>query len=391
MKRIIFGAMAAAALLACSKEQVIEQNRANDEISFNIVADNQTRAEAVYCANNLLPAFDVAATYTKTGETKAQWYFQKDHIAFENSAWVNKTTTRYWADGGTLDFYAIYNGTMTLSAIGDAPAAPTVSFEPATTVAAQKDLLYAVATDKTKTTDAVVLNFRHALSQIEFRAKNTNAQLYVEITGVRVGQTPGKGTFTYPTVSTAEQFVDHAQTGTHSYTTGTWEVKTPTDYAVAFDAVEVEGTNSVVSLTLSTDAKGETRDFANSMLLLPATTNAWTPAEGETGFDGTYLAVNCKIYNVAGTSYAASDICLHEGWAVMPVAFAWEPGKKYIYTFIFGEGNGGYDGGDDPTPDPTPDPDDPDNPKPVLTPISYTVTVDDFQKGVDSNVDMQYK
>lgn len=374
MKRIIFGAMAAAALLACSKDQVIEQNRANDEIAFSVVADNQTKASAVYCANNLLPEFDVAATYSDG--TNTSWYFQNDHIVYQNSAWKNTTTTRYWSTG-THDFYAIYNGTMELSAIGETPAAPTVDFKPQTTVAAQKDLLYAVATGKTKTTNAVVLNFRHALSQIEFRAKNTNAQLYVEITGVRVGQTPGEGTFTYPTVSTAEQFVDHTQTSTHTYTTGTWEVKTPTDYAVAFDAVKVEGTSSAVSLTLSTDAKGETRDFANSMLLLPATTNAWTPAKGETSFDGTYLAVNCKIYNVAGEKYQTGDVCLYNGWAAMPVAFDWQPGKKYIYTFIFGEGNGGYE-------------DDPTDPEPVLTPISYTVTVDDFQKGVDSDVEMKY-
>ena len=68
MKKIIFGAMAAAAMLSCAKEQVIEQNRANDEITFSIVAENQTKAAAVYCANNLLPEFDVCATYTKYGE-----------------------------------------------------------------------------------------------------------------------------------------------------------------------------------------------------------------------------------------------------------------------------------------------------------------------------------
>ena len=41
---------------------------------------------------------------------------------------------------------------------------------------------------------------------------------------------------------------------------------------------------------------------------------------------------------------------------------------------VFGEGNGGYNG----------------NGNPVLTPISYTVTVDDFQKGVDADVDMKF-
>jgi hypothetical protein len=69
------------------------------------------------------------------------------------------------------------------------------------------------------------------------------------------------------------------------------------------------------------------------MLLIPATTAAWTPADAEDTYDGTYLAVNCKIYNVAGVAYnSESDVCLHSGWAVIPVSFDWEPGKKYTYT-----------------------------------------------------------
>ena len=52
MKKIIFGAMAAVALLACSKDQVIEQNRANDEITFSVVAENQTKAAAFNTNSN---------------------------------------------------------------------------------------------------------------------------------------------------------------------------------------------------------------------------------------------------------------------------------------------------------------------------------------------------
>ncbi|HCE48500.1 MAG TPA: hypothetical protein DEQ84_07635, partial [Prevotellaceae bacterium] len=47
----------------------------------------------------------------------------------------------------------------------------------------------------------------------------------------------------------------------------------------------------------------------------------------------------------------------------------WMQGKKYTYTLIFGEG-GGY----------TPDPEGPD-PDPVLVPIKFEVTVDEFQDG----------
>ena len=59
MKKIIFGAMAAAALLACSKEQVLEKNQAGNEISYSIQTDNQTKASAVYCQNFLMENFTV--------------------------------------------------------------------------------------------------------------------------------------------------------------------------------------------------------------------------------------------------------------------------------------------------------------------------------------------
>lgn len=432
MKKIIFGAMAAAALLACSKEQVIEQNRANDEIGFSVVAENQTKAAAVYDSNNKMGGFSVAATYNNS------WYFQKDTIVHQNSAWVNQTTTRYWSADGKHDFYAISNGTMTLAGPTDKPK--VVDFTPATTVADQKDLLYAVAADKEKSNDPVMLNFRHALSQIEFKAKNTNSKLYVKISGVQVGQAYGKATFTYPLTSTTEEDV-----------VGDWtDYDTPTNYTVTFSPVGVAGNNNAVGLTLSTDEDGNPTDVTNSMLLIPATTVAWIPTtdggnngegtegnipeqggqlpsgpegpadEGEEGDDGgfdnndgddegkmeesvpefamrryntasagasdvtgSYLAVKCQIYNVAGTAYADTDVCIYEGWAMIPAEFEWAQGNKYIYTFVFGEGDFGYNAGNGDTPT-TPDG------EKVLTTMDYNVKVESFVEP-DDETDMNMR
>ena len=76
--------------------------------------------------------------------------------------------------------------------------------------------------------------------------------------------------------------------------------------------------------------------------------------------------MKCKIYNVAGSEFnPATDKVLYNGNAAIPVAIDWKQGKRYIYTFTFNNGNGGW----------TPNPDDP---KPVLTAIDYSVSVDDF-------------
>lgn len=400
MKKIIYGAMAAAALLACSKEQVIEQNRANDEIRFSVVAENQTKAADVYTSTNMMEAFTVAATYTKGSETS--WYFQEDNIKYQNSAWVNTTDTRYWSADGSHDFYAIVNGTMTLGET-DEEVEVTVNFTPDPyNVTKQKDLLYAVTKGLGKSDNQVALKFRHALSQIQFMAKNTNSQLHVKISDVQVGNIPGVGTFTYPRETNGD---------------GKWTYNTPTDYTVNCGEVAVAGNNSSVALTCTT---------GNSLLLIPAKTTPWDPTtgggnngeggegngeggeEGEPGegdggnngegtappinegiggepgdgdeltrsgnvadvIEGSYLAVKCKIYNVAGGTYKDTDVCIYDGWAMIPAAFTWEQGKKYIYTFVFGEGDFGYNGGigDTPTPDG----------KKVLTTMNYKVDVEDF-------------
>ena len=377
MKRIILGAMAAVAILACSKEQVIEVNRANDEITFNVVTDNQTKAAAVYCANNLFDNFHVSATYTNGSKTN--WFFQNDHIVKNGTSWNNETNTRYWSAAGTHDFYAIYNGTMTHTGISEAPAAPqVVDFKVEANVKDQKDLLYAVATGYKKTDKkAVALNFRHALSQVVFQAKNTNPNLYVEISGVSVCNVANVGTFTYPTVSTAVNYVNHTNQvsgeAIAAGTQGTWNALTggEADYNVKFNPViAVAGNSNVCALTTATTPEYN----ANTMLLLPQATTAWNPA-GSNYTTGSYLLVDCIIYNVAGTAYKeGTDAVLYSGTVAIPAAFNWAQGKKYIYTFVFGNGNGGYIPGGN---------------EPVLAPIDYTVAVDDFAPVANQDVPME--
>ena len=158
-------------------------------------------------------------------------------------------------------------------------------------------------------------------------------------------------------------------------------------------------------------------DQANPLLVLPqdkivpATVNAGGYMELNEG--ETYFAVKCKIYNVEnGVKTLLWPNA--EGYAevVIPTTspdtdtngnYLWKQGKKYIYTFVFGEG-AGYVGpnGDTPEDDPTQngtdpvgdkndpsDPADPNEPgEPVLVPVTFTVTVDEFQNAQYSDVDM---
>lgn len=377
------------AMASCSQDETIGINHDGDEITFNVVTNNATRAAGVYCNQNLPKEFYVSAI--SDGKT----YIDGDHVTNSDGNWTNTSGTRYWPET-PVDFYAHVNGGDAYKWNNGSPKFE--GFTVNNTVGSQVDLLYAVKKNQSKTNGTVNLNFRHALSQIVFQAKNTNANLYVEIAGVSVANVGGKNTFTFPSADT-ETNIEHNNYDTDGdgvyetgefgsityddYSWGSWAALTQgtEQYNVDFTKTPVRGNNTLVALTTANDA-GEYN--SNAMLLLPQKTTAWDPetysrptAEGNTG---SYLLVDCAIFNVAGTDYAESDVCLwgkqdEEGaWTTkelaIPVAFDWQQGKKYVYTLVFGEGNGGYN------PDPEdPDPEDPD---PVLVPITFEITVDEF-------------
>lgn len=392
-------------LAACSKNEVFEVNQDGNEIQYSVVANNATKAADIYCNNNKPAEFTVFAE-SSDGKT----YINGDKITTaDGNTWVNESGTRFWPNDLSLDFYAIVNGTITwnvFAAEGTAPAT-IVDYEVLTTVADQQDLLYAVKTGQQKgataeATKPVTLNFRHALSQVVFQAKNTNENLYVEISGVKIVNVANKNTFTFPTSDTDNTtLVDDNHDGSfesgdyESANWGTWAQLAPesgsgaagsTVYPVTFDNVEVPGKNTNATIVNLTNNAGDEFN-ANALLLLPQTAKAWNPAEVTrpevTGraADGSYFLVNCAIYNIAGESFvAATDTPLwgttaeHKEVAV-PVEINWEQGKKYVYTFVFGEG-GGFD---------------PEDPDPVLVPVTFEVSVDDFVSVANSDIDMNVK
>lgn len=390
---------------SCTKNEVVEVNQDGNEIQYSVVANKATKAADIYCNNNKPSEFTV---YAESNDGKT--YINGDKITYNGDTWVNESGTRFWPNGLSLDFYAVVNGTIkwnVTAAEGTAPAS-IENFTVPTTVADQKDLLYSVKTGLAKgateaETNPVELNFRHALSQIVFQAKNTNPNLYVEVSGVSIVNVGNTNTFAFPNANTDSNMVDTDHDGSFNYTIdysdgswGKWNALTSgsTVYPVDFETVKVEGTNTVVDLTANVTGDNTVKDEfnKNALLLLPQTSTAWdpttvpTPGVAGNADNGSYFLVNCAIYNVAGDAFDAEEDTPLWGTtgahkqAAIPVAINWEQGKKYIYTFIFGEG-GGYDPED-------PDPEDPDKPDPVLIPITFEVTVDDFVEVPAQDIDM---
>ncbi len=378
MNKFFLGAIGLLALASCSNDDLINANHDGDEIAFNVVTNPVSRANDVYCNNNKPPQFTVWATHNN-----AQ-YIDGDNIVFNTatSKWENTTGNRYWPDGN-VTFFAHHNAGTAFKYNNGSPIIE--NFTVAADVANQTDLIYAVKTQSRPTEgNQVTLNFRHALSQIVFQAKNTNQNLYVEISGVSVCKVKNNNTFTYPTADTDNNIAHPNGTmGEYDTSWGTWgNAATGSEkYSVNFAPVELVGNTEATakSLTVTPDAGKEFN--SNAMLLLPQTSTAWDAKDTTTkpgDQDNTYFLVKCQIWNVAGDAVDKSkDVCL---WGkdgakdvAIPVALDWKQGKKYIYTFVFGDGNGGYD---------------PEGPNPVLLPITFNVTVDEFVPVENQNIDM---
>ena len=395
MKAKLFLMAAAAMTLAtsCSNDEVVLQNNAGNQIAFTAVSENASRAATAYCNNNLPGDFDV---WSSVGGAT---YFGGVNYSNANpntagSTWTvtNVENQRYWPNQEKINFYAAKNyGTCKAWD----PATGTLSFDFSVkgTVGEQEDFIYAVQTDVQRdpkdNVSTQALNFRHALSQVVFQAKNTNSKLYVEVSGVEVHNVKNAGTYTLPTASTTDNIESHDQSAEDTANRGTWgnTVTGNATYSVDFTAVPLSAT--LASLTTADDTEKAGEWNGNTMLLMPQTTAAKDVAtRSEFGKnDGAYFVLDVCIWNVAGDNVdKEKDVMLvgtktiAEGQETtyktakvyIPVSIAWEQGKKYTYTFIFGKGNGGYnqDGND------------------VLVPITFNVTVDDFVANSDTQVGM---
>lgn len=386
MKKVLFGAMAALTLVACSNDEVTDVTKSK-EIKFNVTAGKAvTRAADGYCNDAKPENFDV---WAKQGTTN---YFAATNFKLSGSEWViNDATLRYWPESGTLDFFAMknYNGDVTWDATSTTAPLKVVDYVVEDVVGNQKDFIYAVSAGA-QNKQVATLNFRHALSQIEFQAKNDNKNIYVEITGVKVVNVANKGTLTLPTATTANNFKDHLNGVNSNYDTnvkGTWATTSFADSKATYTmeatdgnaakTAEVLGNNTAVGITTA-NATG--KEYSNQTLyVMPQTVEAWdgTGKPGEA--TKAYFALTCKIWNVAaGNGTQDKSVLVWDGTSkdiavCIPASTVWEQGKRYVYTFNFTKGgNGGID---------------PEG-NPVFTAIKLSVTVDDFAAGTDKDVDM---
>lgn len=331
------------------------------------------------------------------------------NVAWNGGSW-EYANEPYWPTGdGVIDFFAYANWdtntTLTFASTG-ITAAHKNGGDNKITIAedkldgtGQKDLLVGGHMGATKQSRTLI-TFKHALTQIVFKAGNVNStRLDVKIGGVRIVN-----------VDNAAEKMTFNGTAIHWDLSGTADAKYHVqglEAAINWSSVNIDKDNAYTAPTVAT--LGDYSNYTviqktagaknNALLLLPQTFAAWNP-NNATG-NGSYIELlavvkdpnntdltnadtqekvdNLKPYYYCGTpNYVAGANTESYGIIRIPVSSVtddlgeWIAGKRITYLITFGDnGSGSGGGGYNPDGDP------------ILVPIRFNAIVENW---VDVNV-----
>ena len=383
---VAFATLTVAGFTSCSNDEEIAGAAAqgsqalNEKIGFNVTHDGVTRGTATTADNFLsqITDFQVLGYYSDgSGKYVGAAATPAAGIVIDGDGagnWDYHTASelQYWPSGN-LDFQAITpsaDASFTLvntvddSTPGEVYTRLTADVTVPTTVTDQKDIMFASALAQNHASDgaAVGLTFKHALSQVVFSGKVANPTITAVVDEITVCNIHNTGNVGY---RSALNTLSAQATG---------------DAATNFSVGLIEGDDAAATTAARTMTSTTAQNLTNgngALMMIPQTQAAWTHAAPEKAIadaTGSYLKIKCKVQdNNSGTWLigAASGVSEFE-YVYVPfdlTTVAWELGKKYTYTLVFGNGSGGYDEDGEPLTN--------------LVPITYTVTAADDWSPVD--------
>ena len=235
-----------------------------------------------------------------------------------NGNWCADDGKFFWQVEGDLHFYGYApkvpgaSGSLTL----DSEKQALEGFCPASTAAKQKDFIYAYGKGSLNgnSSSGLSMDFKHALSEITVAAKNDSPDYTVGVTGVRIGNVKGKGTFSFPAVGSTNN-------------EGSWNLSN-----AASDNVSYETTWNNAALLGSGASMMDVHNEA--FMLLPQQL-----VKADKASDKAYIALKVNINATSGQN-------LYNDWAYIGIDTDWKMGKRYDYTLDFTNGAGQQNNGD---------------------------------------------
>ena len=374
--KILAVAVVATVFASCSNEEELANvgKSESNAIRFaGISGLSDTRTTPIGTQNLTSTNFDVMAFMSSDkalfmgGKHEAGHSDHGVKIVYKTSAWDYEDPDKvaYWPTSGDVDFYAV-SPAITNDLVHNhyfgydmTSAAKTISY---TTVdeynskGTNHDVMYAVTKGRNKKNNGtmpVQMNFKHILSQVVFKAKTTSSILEVDVENVKIHNFVLSGTFTLPA-------------GEPAMSDWTLSPVAAGAYTVKLNAANVKTKNAVVELS----------DMNSPLIMIPQKLTKWSTYSAGTAVSiheadnaiESYLEISMKLKQ--NDSYLIGSAAEYKTvYVPFDNATGWEPGKRYIYTLIFG---GGYD----------------DQGEPILSPITFNAATADWvdaSAGADVN------
>lgn len=283
------------------------------------------------------------------------------NIKYKNSKWEynDPTELRYWPTTA-LNFYAVNPGSTNFFSWNFTNETKQITYACSDEYAKNNegnytnpkniDAMYAVAMNQTQTINngIVKFNFKHILSQVVFQAKTQYANMEVEIKALSIHNFYWGGTFTIPEGEPSQR--DWAPTEITYHSNGFT--------AVMDESIKVAKTDEVTNISTQ-----------GPMLLIPQKLTKWDLSgniDAANKAKKSYLKITCKIKQSGAYLFGNNS---DYGVLYVPFEADWQPGKRYIYTLIFG---GGYD----------------DDGHQILKPINFEADVEAWDENTTNNSDI---
>ena len=392
-------AAAAIALSSCSSEETTDVAKST-AISFRPTVGFNSRGAELNNTNfsdMWVYAYDLKATQG-TGNGFEAEKFTKQGTSND----FLPDTPLFWQAGSELRFFAInpakanWHGTLDINKT----SASFTNVSIPTNIEEQKDLVIGSASAQaTNHMDGkgVDLTLNHILSQINFKAVNTNKRLTYHIAAIRIVHAKNTDSYTFnPTQSQ----------------TGAWGGNATGDVTYELDFKKKTITLDGTKKTDGTEADNYDRTTAflthagHGAMLVPQSLTPWNGNEVSDAAPfggGSYIAllVNVRFTNGSWVYPKNANSFEDYGWIAVPLSTnndandkaEWKMGNKYIYTLNLSEGCGKV-APENPNPDGGKvEPDGATDPKPGANifgkPIKFTVTLAPWTTdGNDTNIQM---
>lgn len=364
MKKLFFiAAIAGAALVSCTKNELAPSVTEQQEISFAApVMSPATKVTEVAnnYPNDANSKFAVWAYYyddetdggVYTDFDDGEIYMNEVVVKYNETlkGWRPESKSYYWPKNGSLTFIAYSPSSVAAYADVDKKGINFTDYVVDTDVAKQTDLLFSERAYNKEAVDQVTtaadpyagvqINFKHALSSIMFKVKAADvyAGTTLKVTKIEVLNAFSKADFSQGLADVNNALTGQKVTidGVETQTNAAWtDHLNPVNYTAYSDPNGIELTSSEVDEVLTPDtyythsASKDPVSKTTDLILLPQSLE-------DVSIRVTYTLENADMDDAIAQT---ATVSLATGFKVGETEIdAWEIGKRYTYTISVGLG-----------------------------------------------------